>query len=1092
MSKSKGRRLAEWLRNLDSDSRASSNTLADDSVTSAKIADDAVINAKIADGAVHTANLADTGVTFAKLHTALVVTESDAIGSNDNDTTIATSAAIKDYVDTQVAGKDALSELSGDSDDITEGSSNLYFTNERVDDRVNSLLTAGTGITLTYNDAANTLTVAGAAQYGDSDVGSYLSANGYATQSTIVAAITDSAPTTLDTLNELAAALGDDANFSTTVTNSIAAKVPLAGGSMTGQLVIDDGNANPLELKRSSEVGIEFNDTSTGSRYLGVNSGNLYYGSNLNHATNNRVLTTGDEGSGNGLDADTLDGSHASAFAAVTGDTFTGIVTIDHNTNNMLHIKPTNGSPWAINIQRDDLGASRVFTNNYSSAGLGWVFEHMPYDYNGGSPGKLWGATNDGSGSGLDADTVDGIQGSNLLTLSGSQTITGLKTLSAASGNVLLLNDTNATNATDANIYFYFQAQGSNLGYVGYGTGSNNYLYITNPSAPIYLAGNSCLVRGGYEVWGTDNDGSGSGLDADTLDGQQGTYYTDMSNASGQFTTISATSASSRDKIRVYPSSNYAIGMQDNITYGHLNDWAMTFQMNDDTQSDRGFWWGDAGHGLNNGAMSLTTNGRATIATSLSIGQGESITGPNSTTLYVGGNTYINNATYGGISIGESPTNYGGWNTQLNVHGSGHSRITVKTANVQMGIYAHDSWHGGVMGHVGTYTNHQLSFICNSNQRAVLTTGGSFSTTVQGTVWGASNDGSGSGLDADTVDGIEGASFLRSDTGDTSTGLIEFERGLGIHREDGVYVNPNSKTKAVYWKFAESSQLNSPPGSGTWRHVATIQGWSQHHSSYPSWQMCFGNGAFGVRQSSSNTAWSSWQTVWTSGNDGSGSGLDADTLDGYNLSTGGVNVVLRTQANGYILHQNWIQVGNGTGLYCPNGAYFYNDTTYGWFARSSNSSSGSVRLQTSNGTNRGWFYADSSYNQGFLTSAGGWGLKMDNSGNVTATGNVTAYSDIRLKEDIKPLEGALAKVLQLRGVQYTRKDTKQKEIGVIAQEIENILPEVVHISDATAQEKDKEEYTDIRSVDYGRMVSVLIEAIKEQQAQIEELKEKLK
>ena len=64
---------------------------------------------------------------------------------------------------------------SFDTDGITEGSSNLFFTNERVDDRVNALLVAGTGITLTYNDAANTLTVAGAAQYGDSDVESYLS-----------------------------------------------------------------------------------------------------------------------------------------------------------------------------------------------------------------------------------------------------------------------------------------------------------------------------------------------------------------------------------------------------------------------------------------------------------------------------------------------------------------------------------------------------------------------------------------------------------------------------------------------------------------------------------------------------------------------------------------------------------------------------------------------------------------------------------------------------------------------------------------------------------------------------------------------------
>ena len=57
-----------------------------------------------------------------------------------------------------------------------------------------------------------------------------------------IAALADSAPATLDTLNELAAALNDDANFSTTVTNSIAAKLALAGGTMTGNLVL---NADP-------------------------------------------------------------------------------------------------------------------------------------------------------------------------------------------------------------------------------------------------------------------------------------------------------------------------------------------------------------------------------------------------------------------------------------------------------------------------------------------------------------------------------------------------------------------------------------------------------------------------------------------------------------------------------------------------------------------------------------------------------------------------------------------------------------------------------------------------------------------------------
>ena len=65
---------------------------------------------------------------------------------------------------------------------------------------------------------------------------------GYA--DTAAANIVDSAPATLDTLNELAAALGDDANFSTTVTNSIATKLPLAGGTLTGNLTAPSATVN--------------------------------------------------------------------------------------------------------------------------------------------------------------------------------------------------------------------------------------------------------------------------------------------------------------------------------------------------------------------------------------------------------------------------------------------------------------------------------------------------------------------------------------------------------------------------------------------------------------------------------------------------------------------------------------------------------------------------------------------------------------------------------------------------------------------------------------------------------------------------------
>jgi len=87
-----------------------------------------------------------------------VVKDEDDLVSNSN-THLATQQSIKAYVDSQVASKDDLSELTGTTDDVTEGSANLYFTTERVDDQVAALLTEGSNITLTYDDTAGTLTI---------------------------------------------------------------------------------------------------------------------------------------------------------------------------------------------------------------------------------------------------------------------------------------------------------------------------------------------------------------------------------------------------------------------------------------------------------------------------------------------------------------------------------------------------------------------------------------------------------------------------------------------------------------------------------------------------------------------------------------------------------------------------------------------------------------------------------------------------------------------------------------------------------------------------------------------------------------------
>lgn len=107
---------------------------------------------------------------------------------------------------------------------------------------------------------------------------------------------------------------------------------------------------------------------------------------------------------------------------------------------------------------------------------------------------------------------------------------------------------------------------------------------------------------------------------------------------------------------------------------------------------------------------------------------------------------------------------------------------------------------------------------------------------------------------------------------------------------------------------------------------------------------------------------------------------------------------------------------------------------------------------------------------------------FDDNGSFTATGNVTAYSDIRLKENIEVIPNALDKVSQIRGVTYDRNDieNESRQAGVIAQEVEKVLPEVVNTDE-----------NGVKSVAYGNMVSLLIEAIKEQQKQIDELKRKL-
>jgi hypothetical protein len=123
-------------------------------------------------------------------------------------------------------------------------------------------------------------------------------------------------------------------------------------------------------------------------------------------------------------------------------------------------------------------------------------------------------------------------------------------------------------------------------------------------------------------------------------------------------------------------------------------------------------------------------------------------------------------------------------------------------------------------------------------------------------------------------------------------------------------------------------------------------------------------------------------------------------------------------------------------------------------------------------------------------------ILVDQSGNFHADADVIAFStttgsDRRLKKNIKDLPYGLNDILKLRAVEFDWKEKRggKHDIGVIAQEIQEVIPEVVN--EVQTIGKSSEELESHLSVDYGKIVSVLIKAVQEQQEQINKLEEKL-
>ncbi len=147
---------------------------------------------------------------------------------------------------------------------------------------------------------------------------------------------------------------------------------------------------------------------------------------------------------------------------------------------------------------------------------------------------------------------------------------------------------------------------------------------------------------------------------------------------------------------------------------------------------------------------------------------------------------------------------------------------------------------------------------------------------------------------------------------------------------------------------------------------------------------------------------------------------------------------------------------------------------------------GNVDVYT--GNNNDYIHYDTDVGMRFYT-AGGEDMRLTDGGDLHVDANIIGYSttisDQRLKHDINKIDNALDKVMQINGYTFTYNDDGKHSAGVIAQEIENVLPSAVESKKLAFTGQEGVEY---KTVQYDQLTGLLIEAIKDLKAEIEELK----
>ncbi|HAS42692.1 MAG TPA: hypothetical protein DCS93_19585 [Microscillaceae bacterium] len=575
---------------------------------------------------------------------------------------------------------------------------------------------------------------------------------------------------------------------------------------------------------------------------------------------------------------------------------------------------------------------------------------------------------------------------------------------------------------------------------------------------------------------------------------------------------ISTRGLGSYDKLRVWSNSQHTIGMHNSMTYGYLNDYAMTFTMS--AVADRGWIWRDFNHTKAQGAMSLTTDGRlyvgnnSTINGTLTLGDYTlpSTDGTVGQVLKTDGSGAVSWGAVAGDNLGSHVAT-----TNLNLNNNLLTNVTTLSCRNQDSYDKLRVWNASVFtigmnsamtygyldGYAMTFTmNNQANrgWIWRSASHAKSQ--GAMSLTTDGRLYVGNNS---------TVNGTltVGAYTLPNTDGSVGqvlttngAGMVSWTAGttdnLGNHtattnlQMNGKWISASGDDEGIFVNSDGKVGINDNTPEGALEVVSKIIAGAividQDHeltggnivTTNTSAFQTFVAGVTGVLAQLRLYFQTASSAITRTVSIYEGIGTGGNLIGSFTLTSPGdfalsFGATVLTKGETYTIYIsnaiNWeYQLGNPypSGFASINSNADFGFVTY--MRRATNFLVGAQGVGINNASP---------------------GVALDVDGDIEYTGSITDVSDRRLKENFLPIENALGRLKQLKGFTYNMKNDPQKvrEYGVIAQDVQKVFPEMVKVID---REKG------YLGVSYIQLVPVLLEAVKAQEAKITQMEKENK